>query len=172
MTLGTQGALWEELPRHAPAFRDGNARRGLGRPRREPPPELSVVLANPETVLFLDVETTGLSHHYDEITLVGYMLCGVYSVHIKGDDPLLLEKALRSATAIVTFNGKVFDVPFLRRTFEELTIPQCHLDLRYAARRAGLTGGQNRGSCWMSAEVRTRTVRPPSCSGIATCAES
>lgn len=138
----TQGALWEELPRHIPASRDENPRRAPGRPRSQPPPELSVVLANPETVLFLDVETTGLSHHYDEITLVGFMVGGVYAVHVKGDDPSALREALRSATAIVTFNGKVFDVPFLRRTFEELTIPACHLDLRYAARRAGLTGGQ------------------------------
>jgi uncharacterized protein YprB with RNaseH-like and TPR domain len=39
-------------------------------------------LSDPARVLFLDVETTGLSKHYDDLTLVGWLLDGVYRVHV------------------------------------------------------------------------------------------
>ena len=94
------------------------------------------------SVLFLDIETTGLSRYYDEITLVGYMIDGRYDVHIRGDDPSPMLTALEAADTLVTFNGTLFDVPFLLQTFAGATVPPMHIDLRYAARRLGLTGGQ------------------------------
>lgn len=93
-------------------------------------------------VLFLDVETTGLSKHYDEVTLVGYLVDSVYEVFIRGDNPDRLLQALEAATTLVTFNGTIFDIPFLRKTFGDILLPPNHIDLRYAARRVGLTGGQ------------------------------
>jgi len=39
----------------------------------------------PERVLFLDIETTGLSHHYDEITVIGWSIGGKASTMVKGD---------------------------------------------------------------------------------------
>jgi predicted nuclease with RNAse H fold/dephospho-CoA kinase len=95
-----------------------------------------------KSVLFLDIETTGLSRYYDEITLVGYMIHGRYSVYINGDDPSPLLAALEEADSIVTFNGTLFDIPFLLQTFEEASVPTSHIDLRYATRRLGLVGGQ------------------------------
>jgi uncharacterized protein YprB with RNaseH-like and TPR domain len=62
-------------------------------------------------VLFLDAETTGLSRYYDELTLVGGVLDGVYRVQIAGDDPEPLLSALRTASALVTFNGTLNHVP-------------------------------------------------------------
>jgi len=95
-----------------------------------------------KTVLFLDIETTGLSRYYDELTLVGYLAGGRYRVHIQGDDPQPLLDALASADTVVTFNGTLFDLPFLLQTFEDAVIPATHIDLRYAVRRVGLSGGQ------------------------------
>ena len=94
------------------------------------------------SILFLDIETTGLSRFYDEVTLVGYMSDGRYDVHIAGDDPAPLLEALATAHTLVTFNGTLFDVPFLHQTFGPPRVPELHIDLRYAARRHGLAGGQ------------------------------
>jgi predicted nuclease with RNAse H fold/dephospho-CoA kinase len=101
-----------------------------------------VSLAKPAEVLFLDIETTGLSRYYDFITLVGYATGGVYCVHVAGDDPGELKDALSKARTLVTFNGTLFDIPFLKQTFDGFPVPPRHIDLRYVAKRAGLTGGQ------------------------------
>jgi uncharacterized protein YprB with RNaseH-like and TPR domain len=93
-------------------------------------------------VLFLDVETTGLSRYYDELTLVGWVLDGVYRVRIAGDDPEPLLSALLTASVLVTFNGTLFDLAFLTKSFPGLSLPKIHADLRFLAKRAGLTGGQ------------------------------
>jgi predicted nuclease with RNAse H fold/dephospho-CoA kinase len=103
---------------------------------------LTTALADPGRVVFLDVETTGLSWFYDELTMVGWALDGKYYTHIAGDDAKRLTDALQAAHALVTFNGTLFDLRFLRKTFGDLTLPPVHIDLRYLARRAGLVGGQ------------------------------
>jgi predicted nuclease with RNAse H fold/dephospho-CoA kinase len=111
------------------------------RNRRPTIDRLVAALDDPHRVVFLDVETTGLSHYYDRLTLVGWAVGGTYRVHIIGDDPAALMRSLHDAEAIVTFNGTLFDLPFLRKTFAKVPIPATHLDLRYLGRRAGLTGG-------------------------------
>jgi predicted nuclease with RNAse H fold/uncharacterized protein YprB with RNaseH-like and TPR domain/dephospho-CoA kinase len=99
-------------------------------------------LEDPRHVVFLDVETTGLSWFYDELTIVGWAHGGAYHVHIAGEHPRPLIDALRSANALVTFNGTLFDLRFLKKTFGDLVLPPVHIDLRYVARRLGLVGGQ------------------------------
>jgi predicted nuclease with RNAse H fold/dephospho-CoA kinase len=111
-------------------------------------------LADASRVLFLDVETTGLSRHYDELTLVGWLSDGVYRVYVAGDDPQPLLSALRTASALVTFNGTLFDVPFLAKSFPGLSVPKTHADLRFLGRRAGLTGGQKSIEKELGIEVR------------------
>jgi uncharacterized protein YprB with RNaseH-like and TPR domain/predicted nuclease with RNAse H fold/dephospho-CoA kinase len=93
-------------------------------------------------VLFLDVETTGLSWFYDEITIIGWAMDSAYKTMIHGEDPKPLLDDLAAAAVLVTFNGTLFDLRFLRKTFGEIELPGIHIDLRYLARRAGLTGGQ------------------------------
>lgn len=104
--------------------------------------QLLSAVAPDKKVLFLDIETTGLSRFYDKITLVGYMMDGRFAVHVAGDDPAPLLDALSTADTLVTFNGTLFDLPFLLQTFPEAIPPAVHIDLRYAARRLGLSGGQ------------------------------
>src|SRR5688572_11282109 len=86
-------------------------------------------LADPSRVVFLDVETTGLSWYYDELTIVGWACAGGYQIHVVGDDPRQLLKALASATTLVTFNGTLFDLRFLKKTFGDLALPLVHIDL-------------------------------------------
>ncbi len=71
--------------------------------------KLAICHEHPEQVLFLDIETTGLSHFYDEITLVGWAKGGRSGTFIKGQDPSELFDVTRDAMAVVTFNGIRFD---------------------------------------------------------------
>ncbi len=104
--------------------------------------QLALCASSPERILFLDVETTGLSHFYDEITLVGWTFGGAAKTLVKGQDPApLLEDAAR-AKALITFNGIRFDTKFVAKEFPALTLPEAHVDLMYLCRRLGLKGGQ------------------------------
>lgn len=93
-----------------------------------------------ETV-FLDIETTGLGG--DAYTTV----CGVldrtgFSAFSRGDELDALPEYLEQFKLIVTFNGKSFDVPFLRRELGQgLLSDAAHMDLMHVLRKLGLKGG-------------------------------
>lgn len=108
-------------------------------PRRE---YYRIALSYPSKTLFLDIETTGLSRFYDTITLTGWSLGQEYNILIKGDDDKAFRRAISESKVIITFNGSLFDLPFIREEFGNLAIPLCHIDLRFLARRIGLSGGQ------------------------------
>jgi uncharacterized protein YprB with RNaseH-like and TPR domain/predicted nuclease with RNAse H fold len=101
-----------------------------------------IALAFPSEVLFLDIETTGLSLFYDEITLVGLSLGGEYRFHVAGQPLRSIADWVARAKCIVTFNGTLFDLKFLRQIHPELPLPIAHVDLRFLARAVGLSGGQ------------------------------
>ena len=101
-----------------------------------------IALSFPNKTLFLDIETTGLSKYYDTITLVGWSIGKDYGVYLQGDSDASFRQALEKAEIIVTFNGSLFDIPFLKQKVSDLKIPQCHVDLRFLAKRVGLSGGQ------------------------------
>lgn len=103
-----------------------------------------IALTYPLETLFLDIETTGLSLYYDQITLVGWSIGQKYGVYLKDQDASGLLDVLNSAKTIVTFNGTIFDLKFLRKTFPGIYIPKIHIDLRFFAKRAGLSGGQKK----------------------------
>jgi len=103
-----------------------------------------VVLEFPEDTLFLDIETTGLSKYYDIATIVGWSLNGKYSVHVRGQDDATFRNAMRDACAVVTYNGTLFDIPFVQKEFPGIEIPPIHVDLRFAGKRVGLVGGQKK----------------------------
>lgn len=101
-----------------------------------------IALSFPQKTLFLDIETTGLSKYYDIITLVGWSIGKDYGMYLQGESDELFRQVLEEAKVIVTFNGSIFDIPFLKQKLSYLKIPECHVDLRFLARRAGLSGGQ------------------------------
>ncbi|MFZ0889248.1 MAG: ribonuclease H-like domain-containing protein [Candidatus Binataceae bacterium] len=103
-----------------------------------------IALSFPSETVFLDIETTGLSRYYHDVTLVGWSVGSSYRVLIAGDDDAGLRSALSHAKVAVTFNGSLFDLPFLRRRFPYLNLPSVHVDLRFLAKRVGLTGGQKK----------------------------
>ena len=101
-----------------------------------------ILLTFPQETLFVDIETTGLSRWYDYTTVVGWEMNNAFHVHIKGSSTDAMYAAFARAKAIVTFNGTLFDIPFLLKEFPGLSIPLCHVDLRFFSRRADVSGGQ------------------------------
>jgi predicted nuclease with RNAse H fold/uncharacterized protein YprB with RNaseH-like and TPR domain len=101
-----------------------------------------IALEFPEDVLFLRVETTGTSLYYDSLTMVGWSLGRTYNVYVAGEDSTSFVEAMRRAKAVVTFNGTVHDCKFIQKHFPEMVLPSVHIDLRYCAKRAGLSGGR------------------------------
>lgn len=97
----------------------------------------------PEKVMFLDIETTGLSPIYHYVTVVGWMINGKYGCWLVGTDPTEFISALKNAKMLVTFNGTRFDCRFLDAVFPELKIKEKpNLDLMHFCRKYGLIHGQ------------------------------
>ena len=94
-----------------------------------------------QDVVYLDIETTGLSPTDDQITLVGVSDGTAYRVFRAGADLDALPEYLRRFRVIITFNGAGFDLRFLRAAFPQLALPPLHIDLRRVTHRLGLTGG-------------------------------
>jgi len=101
-----------------------------------------IALTYPEEVLFLDIETTGLSLFYDEITIIGLSLGGEYRFHVTGHPIAPIAEWICRAKCVVTFNGTLFDLKFLQQEHPGLHLPKAHVDLRYLSRTVGLKGGQ------------------------------
>jgi len=97
--------------------------------------------------VYLDIETTGLSAFYDDITVVG-----MYQVN-GGDGKLIqlvgnevtadnLLEALENVHTIYTYNGSRFDLPFIRAFLGlDLTDGYYHHDLMYDCWKNNLHGG-------------------------------
>lgn len=95
-----------------------------------------------EDCLFVDIETTGLSRYYDQITVIGWLLAGEYGLYVQGQSSAQFREVASRAKCVITFNGTLFDLPFIREAMPDLELPVVHVDLRFLAKRVGLTGGQ------------------------------
>lgn len=99
------------------------------------------------TDAYLDIETTGLSQDYDDITVIGIYLCNntedkliqLYGDQVTKDN---LIKALQGVRKIYTYNGKRFDLPFID-TFLGINLEAEfeHHDLMYHCWNYNLKGG-------------------------------
>jgi len=102
----------------------------------------------PSDILYLDIETTGLSCHDPSglVTVVGLHRNGktlnlIYGETLTADR---LQAELDQARLLVTFFGASFDVPYLRAKFPQLRFEMPHFDLCLASRRLGFHGGLKR----------------------------
>ena len=149
---GHQSKLLREIDLSRKAFEDRDA--SFFAARLPKPEHYRIACSLPESMLFLDIETTGLSRYYDYITLVGLSKRDQYKVILRGNSESELFDWMRESSVVVTFNGSLFDLPFLVQQYPMIPIPLAHIDLRFLARRAGYSGGQK------DLEVRLKIKRP------------
>jgi uncharacterized protein YprB with RNaseH-like and TPR domain len=100
-------------------------------------------------IAFVDIETTGLTPGYDQITVIGLADAKQSQAFVAGrpqpgDEPLeKFREAIKAYRLLVTYNGIGFDVPFIEKSFRDANFKfdQPHLDVMLPARVAGLQGG-------------------------------
>lgn len=93
-----------------------------------------------DRAVFLDIETTGLSRYYDIITLIGTFNGKEIKLFIKDNNLDHIGEYLSKFDIIITFNGTLFDIPFIKNEFPGITIPPIHIDLRYLLKTVGVSG--------------------------------
>jgi len=94
-----------------------------------------------DRVAFLDIETTGLSRYYDDVTMIGLFDGKRVNTYIQRQNLDRFFDEVRNYLILVTYNGTLFDLPFLVSKFESLRLPLVHIDLRFFLRRLGYKGG-------------------------------
>lgn len=96
--------------------------------------------------LCLDIETTGGPAGEGEVTLVG--MYGRDRIHVliqgRNLDSVVLKDTLSQFKLIITYYGRVFDIPFLHHSLPGLQIRMPNYDLCFASHRLGIKGGLKR----------------------------
>lgn len=96
---------------------------------------------------YLDIETTGLSREYAEITVIGIYLANDSDGRLmqlvgKEVNAVNLLEAVDGVNTIYTYNGSRFDLPFIRSSLGmDLNTMLRHCDLMYDCWRRNLYGG-------------------------------
>ena len=95
---------------------------------------------------YIDIETTGLSRNYCQLTVVGIWFdCGPRRlVQLVGEEisANAISKSLASVDEIYSYNGSRFDLPFIKAKLGlDLKKAFTHTDLMYACWKKDLKGG-------------------------------
>lgn len=93
-----------------------------------------------ESVAFVDIETTGLDKNFDQITTIALYDGNQVRTYVNGQNLSEFKRDIQDYRLLVTFNGKTFDVPFIRN-FLGVDMGQAHIDLRYVFAKIGYKGG-------------------------------
>jgi uncharacterized protein YprB with RNaseH-like and TPR domain len=93
-----------------------------------------------QRIAYLDIETTGAVAGMSYVTVVGVYDGSQSRVYVRDENLHCFATEIGEFTLLVTYNGKLFDLPFLR---QELGVPlaHAHIDLRYPLAALGYTGG-------------------------------
>ena len=88
---------------------------------------------------FLDIETTG-DGRFCHITTIALYDGTSVSTYVRGENLKDFQEAIRQFDTVVTYNGKSFDLPVIRREMQ-LPMEMAHIDLRYVLGALGIKGG-------------------------------
>ncbi len=92
------------------------------------------------SVAYVDIETTGLGTPGDYITTIALYDGHTVHTYVRGQNLRDFVRDVTRYQLLVTYNGKSFDVPFIRN---DLGAPMehAHIDLRYVLASLGYRGG-------------------------------
>jgi uncharacterized protein YprB with RNaseH-like and TPR domain len=93
-----------------------------------------------DKIAFIDIETTGICKETSAITTIALYDGQEIFTFVRGANLADFPDCLARFEAIVTYNGKGFDIPMLERAFQ-MEINQAHLDLRPILAALGYKGG-------------------------------
>ena len=93
-----------------------------------------------DSVAYLDIETTGLNKSYDEITTIALYDGHQIRTYVNGRNLDQFMRDIKDYRVLVTFNGKTFDMPFIKNFFG-IELDHAHIDLRYVLGKLGYKGG-------------------------------
>jgi len=92
------------------------------------------------STVFLDIETTGLDRHFNEITTIATYDGQAIKTYIQGQNLDDFMDEIYKYKVIVSYNGKSFDIPFIESHFN-IRLNHAHIDLRYILHSLGFRGG-------------------------------
>jgi len=93
-----------------------------------------------DRIAYVDIETTGLNPMSSYVTTIALYDGKRIRHYVRGDNLEQFGRDIDDYGLIVTYNGKCFDVPFLRASMG-LRMDHAHIDLRYILRALGYSGG-------------------------------
>ncbi len=91
-------------------------------------------------IAYLDVETTGLSKDRDKLTTIAVFDGEKVHTFVQGKNLQDFKMFITQYPAIATFNGKSFDIPFIKHHLN-MEIPHLHFDVCLLLRKIGIEGG-------------------------------
>ncbi|KAA3652936.1 MAG: exonuclease [Calditrichaeota bacterium] len=95
------------------------------------------------SMAYLDIETTGMSMDSCEISTISVYDGENVHTYVNGENLEQFEDDILNYDLLVTFNGRIFDVPFIERFFRT-RLSHAHIDLMHVLRQLGYTGGLKR----------------------------
>lgn len=93
-----------------------------------------------EETAYVDIETTGLSPGYADITIIGIYNGKETKTFVKGFNLEDANAELAGYKQLITFNGARFDLPFIEQEFPGF-FNHLHIDLMYPLKKIGYCGG-------------------------------
>jgi uncharacterized protein YprB with RNaseH-like and TPR domain len=91
-------------------------------------------------IAYVDIETTGLENWCNEITTIALYDGQTVYTYVNGQNLNDFMRDIKRYKIIVTYNGRCFDVPFIKQYFG-IQLNHVHIDLRYVLKSLGLSGG-------------------------------
>jgi uncharacterized protein YprB with RNaseH-like and TPR domain len=95
-------------------------------------------------VAYVDIETTGLAPATDYMTVVGLYDGKKARSYVHGFNLNDFRRDIAEFDMVATFNGSMFDLPFIRKSFPGISLPPLHVDLRFLLASLGVRGGLKR----------------------------
>lgn len=97
-----------------------------------------------DSCCYLDIETTGLDKVRNHITTIGVFDGKTSKVFVQGKDLHKFGEYIQDKKLLVTFNGACFDLPFIEKQMGLVLKNKFHVDLRFAMKKLGYSGGLKR----------------------------